>query len=76
MSNKTFEATLLAQAANIAAQMNDNIRVIEKTKLSLLSLLAKVPSEYRPNMSDVIVGADVAISEARHRLDKYQSLIA
>nr|DAY80011.1 MAG TPA: hypothetical protein [Caudoviricetes sp.] len=76
MSNTTFQAILLAQAANIAAQMNDNIQVIEKTKQSLYSLLSKVPAEYRPDMSDVIAGADQTVIEARQRLNRYHSIIA
>jgi hypothetical protein len=71
-----MQARLLAIAANLAASMESNIKSIEETKQSLFSLLAKVPAEYRPNMSDVIAGADQAISEARQRLDRYQSLIA
>nr|DAF85132.1 MAG TPA: hypothetical protein [Siphoviridae sp. ctxdc10]DAU60183.1 MAG TPA: hypothetical protein [Caudoviricetes sp.] len=76
MKNTSFRAFVLAQAATIAEQMSDNIRVIEESKNQINRLLSKLPAEYRPNMSDVIVGADQAISEARQRLDRYQSLIA
>ena len=76
MKNTSFRAFVLAQAATIAEQMSDNIRVIEESKNQINRLLSKLPAEYRPNMSDVIAGADQAISEARQRLDRYQSLIA
>lgn len=76
MKNTSFRAFVLAQAATIAEQMSDNIRVIEESKNQINRLLSKLPAEYRPDMSDVIVGADQAISEARQRLDRYQSLIA
>lgn len=76
MKNTSFRVFVLAQAATIAEQMSDNIRVIEESKNQINRLLSKLPPEYRPNMSDVIVGADQAISEARQRLDRYQSLIA
>lgn len=76
MKSTSFRAFVLAQAATIAEQMSDNIRVIEESKNQINRLLSKLPAEYRPNMSDVIVGADQAISEARQRLDRYQSLIA
>jgi hypothetical protein len=76
MKSTSFRAFVLAQAATIAEQMSDNIRVIEESKNQINSLLSKLPAEYRPDMSDVIVGADQAISEARQRLDRYQSLIA
>lgn len=76
MKNTSFRAFVLAQAATIAEQMSDNIRVIEESKNQINRLLSKLPAEYRPNMSDVIVGADQAISEACQRLDRYQSLIA
>lgn len=76
MKSTSFRAFVLAQAATITEQMSDNIRVIEESKNQINSLLSKLPAEYRPDMSDVIVGADQAISEARQRLDRYQSLIA
>lgn len=76
MKNTSFRAFVLAQAATIAEQMSDNIRVIEESKNQINRLLSKLPAEYRPNMSDVIAGADQTISEARQRLDRYQSLIA
>ena len=72
MKSTSFRAFVLAQAATIAEQMSDNIRVIEESKNQINSLLSKLPAD----MSDVIVGADQAISEARQRLDRYQSLIA
>lgn len=76
MKSTSFRAFVLTQAATIAEQMSDNIRVIEESKNQINRLLSKLPAEYRPDMSDVIVGADQAISEARQRLDRYQSLIA
>lgn len=76
MKSTSFRAFVLAQAATIAEQMSDNIRVIEESKNQINSLLSKLPAEYRPDMSDVIVGADQAISETRQRLDRHQSLIA
>ena len=76
MKSTSFRAFVLAQVATIAEQMSDNIRVIEESKNQINRLLSKLPAEYRPDMSDVIVGADQAISEARQRLDRYQSLIA
>ena len=76
MKSTSFRAFVLALASTIAEQMSDNIRVIEESKNQINSLLSKLPAEYRPDMSDVIVGADQAISEARQRLDRYQSLIA
>jgi hypothetical protein len=76
ISSPAMQARLLAIAANLAAQMNDNIQVIEKTKQSLYSLLSKVPAEYRPDMSDVIAGADQTVIEARQRLNRYHSIIA
>ena len=76
ISSPAMQARLLAIAANLAAQMNDNIQVIEKTKQSLYSLLSKVPAEYRPDMSDVIAGADQTVIEARQRLNRDHSIIA
>ena len=63
-------------AANISASMENNIKSIEETKQSLFSLLSKVPVEYRPDMTDVVAGADQAVVEARQRLDRYHSIIA
>ena len=56
--------------------MENNIKSIEETKQSLFSLLSKVPVEYRPDMTDVVAGADQAVVEARQRLDRYHSIIA
>ena len=63
-------------AANISASMENNIKSIEETKQSIFSLLSKVPVEYRPDMTDVVAGADQAVVEARQRLDRYHSIIA
>ena len=63
-------------AANISASIENSIKSIEETKQSLFSLLSKVPVEYRPDMTDVVAGADQAVVEARQRLDRYHSIIA
>ena len=76
LSSPAMQARLLAIAANLAASMESNIKSIDETKKSLYSLLSKVPAEYRPDMTDVIAGADQAVVEARQRLDRYHSIIA
>ena len=73
---RVSKASLLNIAANISASMENNIKSIEETKQSLFSLLSKVPVEYRPDMTDVVAGADQAVVEARQRLDRYHSIIA
>ncbi len=72
---RVSKASLLNIAANISASMESNIKSIEETQQSLYSLLSKVPAEYRPDMTDVIAGADQAVVEARQRLDRYHSII-
>lgn len=76
MKSTSFRAFVLAQAATIAEQMSDNIRVIEESKNQINRLLSKLPAEYRPDMSAVMSSADQEVFEARQRLDRYQSLIA
>lgn len=76
MKNTSFRALVLAQAATIAEQMSDNIRVIEESKNQINRLLSKLPTEYRPDMNAVMSSADQVVFEARQRLDRYQSLIA
>lgn len=76
MENTSFRAFVLAQAATIAEQMSDNIRVIEESKNQINRLLSKLPAEYRPDMNAVMSSADQVVFEARQRLDRYQSLIA
>lgn len=77
MKNTSFRAFVLAQAATIAEQMSDNIRVIEESKNQINNrLLSKLPAEYRPDMNAVMSSADQVVFEARQRLDRYQSLIA